>query len=254
MFLQRINIPGMVFLAFVICVWEIGAQSAGSIAFPTASAVGNVLINDWQNLFEASVVTLKRAGIGFAIALVVMLPIGIILGRVRVLGELIEPVLDFMRPLPPIAVVPLVMMLLGIGDSAKLTVVVYGASFPILINALEAVKVQDPMQTRLGRSLGLSTLERMVLIDLPAAMPRIFAGIRLSITVSVLLTIVAELMLSTDGLGDYLQVAQSDFDMAAVVAALVVVAIVALSVNALTNFFSRRMLDWHFRRAGIAHE
>lgn len=248
---HKFNVPGFVFLAFVIIVWEVSSQYADSYSFPKASDVAMTFYEDWRNLLEATLITLRRAAIGFLIALTIMLPLGIILGRVRMLGDLVEPVIEFLRPLPPIAIVPLAMMLLGIGDAAKLTVVVFGASFPILINAIEAVKVQDPMQARVGRSLRLSTFERMWLIDFPAALPRIFAGIRLAITVSVLLTVVSEIILSSDGLGDYLNEAQSGFDMAMVLTALVTIAIVSLIVNWMTNRVSRKVLDWHFRRSGI---
>ncbi|MCO6188406.1 ABC transporter permease [Rhizobium sp. L1K21] len=246
---SRINWPGIIFLVILIVAWEIAAQIANSFNFPKASAVAVIMIEDWRNILAATGITLRRAAIGFLIALTFMLPLGIVLGRVRVLGEIIEPVLEFLRPLPPIAVVPLAMMLLGIGDVAKLVVIVFGASFPIVINTIDAVKAQDPMQVRLGRSLGLTTLERMVLIDLPSALPRIFAGIRLSITVAVLLTVVSEIILSTDGLGDYLRLGQSEFSMAKVMTAIVVIAIMSLLVNGATNWASKRVLGWHYRRS-----
>jgi len=249
---SRINWLGILFILFAIVAWEIAAQIADSFTFPKASGVAVILVEDWRNIFAATGATLRRAGIGFAIALVTMLPLGIILGRIRILGELVEPVLEFLRPLPPIAVVPLAMMILGIGDAAKLVVIVFGASFPIVINAIDAVKVQDPMQTRLARALRLTTLERMVLIDLPAALPRIFAGIRLSITVALLLAVVAELILSSDGLGDYLRLAQSDFNMTKVMTAIIVIAIVSVFVNGTTNWVMHRLLDWHYRRSALA--
>lgn len=248
----RINWPGIVFILLIIAVWEIWAQAADSFYFPKASGVMSVLIDDWANLWAATLDTLRRAAIGFLIALVTMLPFGILLGRVRVLGEIIEPVLEFFRPLPPIAVVPLAIMVLGIGDAAKLVVVVWGAAFPIVINTIDAVKVQDPMQARLARSLRLTTWERMTLIDLPAALPRIFAGIKIGITVSLLLTVVSEMIVSTNGLGDYLRVAQSDFNMTRVMTAIVVIAIVSVIVNGATNLANRRLLDWHYRRSALA--
>jgi ABC-type nitrate/sulfonate/bicarbonate transport system permease component len=143
-------------------------------------------------------------------------------------------------------------MLLGIGDAAKLVVVVWGASFPIVINTIDAVKVQDPMQARLARSLRLTTWERMTMIDLPAALPRIFAGIKLGITVALLLTVVSEIIVSTNGLGDYLRIAQSDFSMTRVMTALIVIAIVSVIVNGATNWANRRLLDWHYRRSELA--
>jgi ABC-type nitrate/sulfonate/bicarbonate transport system permease component len=248
----RINWPGIIFILLILVVWEVWAMIADSFYFPRASAVAMTIVEDWSNLWAATLDTLRRAAIGFLIALVTMLPLGIVLGRVRVLGEIVEPVLEFFRPLPPIAVVPLAIMLLGIGDAAKLVVVVWGASFPIVINTIDAVKVQDPMQARLARSLRLTTWERMTMIDLPAALPRIFAGIKLGITVALLLTVVSEIIVSTNGLGDYLRIAQSDFSMTRVMTALIVIAIVSVIVNGATNWANRRLLDWHYRRSELA--
>lgn len=249
---SRINWPGILLILAIILVWEIWAQIADSFFFPKASAVAMTMVTDWAEIVEATLDTLRRAAIGFLIALVTMLPLGIVLGRVRVLGEIVEPVLEFFRPLPPIAVVPLAMMVMGIGDAAKLVVIVWGASFPIVINTIDAVKVQDPMQARLARSLRLTTFERMTLIDLPAALPRIFAGVRLGITVALLLTVVSEIIVSTNGLGDYLRLAQSDFSMTRVMTAIVVIAIVSVIVNGATNWASRHLLDWHYRRSALA--
>lgn len=249
---SRFNWLGFGFIVFLILVWQVFAISANSIFFPKSSDVWFYIVGDWQNLLSATLATLRRAALGFLIALVTMLPLGILLGRIRILGYLFEPVIELLRPIPPIALVPLAMMLLGIGDAAKLVIVLSGASFPILLNAIEAVKVQDPMQVRLARSLGLTTLERMVLIDFPTALPQIFAGIRLSITVALLLTVVSEMIISTDGLGNYLRDAQSNFSMQGILASIVVIAIVAVIVNGMTNWVSRRLLDWHFRRAGLA--
>ncbi|TMV88616.1 ABC transporter permease [Thioclava sp. BHET1] len=249
---KRINWPGIVFILVLICLWELAARAADSMNFPTVTGVIGDMVQNHTALIDAISHTLRRTAVGFAIALVTMLPLGILLGRIRVLGELVEPVIEFLRPLPPIAVVPLAMMLLGIGDAAKLVVIVFGAAFPIVINTIDAVKVQDPMQARLGRSLRLTTLERMVLIDLPAALPRIMAGIRLSITVALLLAVVSEMILSTNGIGNYLRDSQSNFDMTGVMTAIVVIAILSVIINGATNWADRRLLDWHHRRSAAA--
>lgn len=249
----RFNVPGTLLILGLLVAWEIGAIIVDdNFLFPRASDVAAVLFTDWREIAVAIGYTLRRAAIGFSIALLIMLPLGVILGRIRLLGDLFVPIIELIRPLPPIAIVPLAMMLLGIGDEAKLVVIVFGASFPIIINAIDAVRAQDPMQARLAKSLRLTTIERMALVDLPAALPRIVAGVRLSIVVSVLLTVVTELLISTNGIGDYLRLAQSDFDMTRVMAAIIVIAIVSLVVNLTTNWVVRHLLDWNFRRSALA--
>ncbi len=180
-----------------------------------------------------------------------MLPLGVLLGRVRPLGEIVEPVVELVRPLPPIALIPVWMIFLGIGDASKIAVVAYGASFPILINAIDAVRSLDPMLSHVARSLRLGRAERMRLVDFPAALPRIVAGIRLSVTVSLLLAVVAEMLLSTNGIGAFLVRAQESFRIADVLAALLLVVLVALLVNLATHLIERSALAWHYNRGGL---
>jgi NitT/TauT family transport system permease protein len=165
-------------------------------------------------------------------------------------GDLVEPVVELLRPLPPIAVILVSMIFLGIGDAAKIAVVAYGASFPILINAIDAVRSLHPMLSHVARSLRLTRAERMRLVDLPAALPRIAAGIRLSITVSLLLAIVSEMLLSTNGLGAFLVRSQESFRIDDVLAALLLIVLVALLVNLTTEAVERKLLAWHHASAG----
>lgn len=143
------------------------------------------------------------------------------------------------------------MIFLGIGDAAKIAVVAYGASFPILINTIDAVRSLHPMLSHVARSLRLSRAERMRLVDLPAALPRIAAGIRLSITISLLLAVVAEMLLSTDGLGAFLIRSQESFRIDDVLAALLLIVLVALVVNFTTEAIQRKLLAWYHASAGV---
>ena len=107
------------------------------------------------------------------------------------------------------------------------------------------------MLSHVARSLRLTRDERMRLIDLPAALPRIVAGIRLSIAISVLLAVVAEMLLSTDGLGAFLMRAQESFRIADVLATLLLIVLVALIVNLATHAVERKALTWHHARGGV---
>jgi len=242
------NFVGALFLVALAILWQVGAGAIGWPNFPTFLQVVDALVKNGPALATELGHTLARASIGFAIALLTMLPFGIVLGRLRAIGELVEPVIELIRPLPPIAMVPVMLIFLGVGDAAKIAVVVYGASFPILINAIDAVRGLDPMLSNVARSLRLNRTERMCLIDLPAALPRIVAGVRISIAVSLLLAIVAEMLLSTNGLGAFLMRAQESFEIAKGLAGLLVIALVALAINFMTLRVERKVLAWHYAR------
>ncbi|MGH8310841.1 MAG: ABC transporter permease, partial [Steroidobacteraceae bacterium] len=196
--------------------------------------------------------SLQRAAIGFLLALGTMLPLGVFLGRVRAAGVLVEPVIEFVRPLPPIAIIPVTMLFLGIGDAARIGVVVYGASFPILINTIEAVRGSHPMLTNVTRSLRLTRLEQMIEVDLPAALPQIMAGVRIAIASSLLLAVVAEMLIAANGLGTYIVRSQERFQIANNLAALLVIVVLALVINWLLKLADDRLLRWHHVRTGAS--
>ena len=249
--IRRLNLPGLAFLITLAALWQPAAFLKHSPTFPGFTTVVGALYADRDQLFGELAHTLLRAAAGFALALGTMLPLGVLLGRVRPLGEIVEPVVELVRPLPPIALIPVWMIFLGIGDASKIAVVAYGASFPILINAIDAVRSLDPMLSHVARSLRLGRAERMRLVDFPAALPRIVAGIRLSITVSLLLAVVAEMLLSTNGIGAFLVRAQESFRIADVLAALLLIVLVALLVNLATHLIERSALAWHYGRGGL---
>ena len=249
--ISRLNLPGILFLGALAGLWQLAAFLDRSPIFPSFVTVIGTLIGDRSVLLNELGHTLLRAAAGFGLALATMLPLGILLGRVRSLGDIAEPVIELVRPLPPIAVIPVWMIFLGIGDAAKIAVVAYGASFPILINTIDAVRSLHPMLSHVARSLRLTRAERMRFVDLPAALPRIAAGIRLSIAISLLLAVVAEMLLSTDGLGAFLVRSQESFRIDDVLAALLLIVLVALLVNLTTEAIQRKLLAWHHASAGV---
>lgn len=250
---QRLNLPGVLFLLALASAWHVAALAIGSPSFPSFVQVIHAVVTNHAVFALEMSRTLMRAGAGFALALMTMLPLGVVLGRVRTIGDLAEPVIELIRPLPPIAVVPVAMILLGIGDAAKISVIAYGAAFPILINTIEAVRASHPMLSNVARALRLTPAETMRLIDLPAALPQIVAGVRLSVAASVLVAVVAEMMLSTDGMGMFLMRAQERFEIANGLAGLLIIALIALAINTAVLAIERRLLRWHYARLGGGH-
>jgi NitT/TauT family transport system permease protein len=252
--MSRINWPGASFLVGLAILWEITGQLSPSPNLPAFSTVVVTLVTNFDTIAMETLQTLKRAALGFLIALATMLPLGVFLGRVKAAGELVEPIIEFIRPLPPIAMIPVAMIFLGIGDPARVAVVAYGCAFPILINAMEAVRGAHPMLGNVARSLRLTRGEQMRLIDLPAAMPQIMAGIRISLATALLLSVVAEMLLAANGLGTYIVRAQERFQIAHNLAALLTIVILALIINALLERADRKLLAWHHARHAAHHD
>ena len=145
--------PGAAFVLFLFFVWELSARWVASPNFPGAFTVLSTLATAAPTLLTEMGITLWRAGAGLLLALVVMLPLGIFIGRVRAVGDFVEPLFDMLRPLPPLAIVPVAMLFAGVGSGAKVLVIFYSVSFPIVLSTIDAVRsllLLSPI-TRIGR-------------------------------------------------------------------------------------------------------
>lgn len=242
--------PALLLFACVIGLWEFGAKVTGNPNIPTFSAVLEALATHSGTIALAVLQTLRRAGIGLLIAVVTMIPLGILIGRIRWLGDLLEPVIDMLRPLPSPAIIPLVMLFAGIGDTAKIVVIVYAASFPIVIQAIDGVRGTHPLLHTVSRSYRLSRFEAFWAIDLPATLPLIMTGIRLSSAFAFLVAVTSEMLLSTDGIGVFLLRSQETFHIADGLAGILVIATVGWLINALLLQADKRLLHWHYATTG----
>jgi NitT/TauT family transport system permease protein len=248
--LSRFNGYGAAFVAFLIVAWEGAARAAGSPSFPGAEAVFSAFVAQAPELMTQMAITLTRAAAGFALALIVMLPLGIFIGRTPRIGRYLEPVIDLLRPLPPLAVVPVAMLFAGTGSVAKISVIFYSTAFPILLNAIDATRATHPLLVNVGRSIGLSRAEIMRRIDLPAALPQIMSGIRLGVAIALLVSVSSVMLLSTDGMGNFLMRAQEQFQIAPGLAGILTIAVVSLAINAAVLRIERHLLAWHHLRFG----
>lgn len=242
--------PALLLLACVLVLWEAAARAAANPNAPPFSVVVQSLVLHQATLATAIAQTLRRTLIGLAIAIVTMIPLGILIGRIGWLGDLLEPVIDLLRPLPPPAVIPLVMLFAGIGDTAKIAVIVYTASFPILIHAIDGIRGTHPLLHTVSRSLRLNRSEAFWSVDLPATLPLIMTGLRLASAYAFLVAVTAEMLLSTDGIGVFVLRSQETFRIADGLAAICLIAAVGWCINAVLLLIDRRLLHWHYATTG----
>lgn len=249
--MRNFNWPGLVFMAMLLAAWELAARRLGSPSFPGFAAVVQALVTDLPEFAVQLGITLWRAAAGFLLALVTMLPLGILIGRTHRLARYVEPLIDLLRPLPPLAIVPVAMLFAGTGSAAKVLVVFYSAAFPCLISAIDATRSTHPLLIHVARSLGFGRREIMRRIDLPAALPQMMAGVRLSLAIALLVSVSSEMLLSTDGIGNYLMRAQEQFLIANGLAAIVLIALVSMAINTAVHRIERHLLAWHYARHGL---
>jgi NitT/TauT family transport system permease protein len=245
--LTRIAILGLSVPFGILVLWQAIAIAKASPLFPGPVRVAIAIGQNFPTIMSELGFTLMRAGAGFALAAVLMIPLGIFLGRVRVLGKVLEPIMDLAATLPPPAIIPLVMLFAGTGDLAKIVIVAYAASVPLLMNTYEASHSVHPMLSRVARSLHLSKLETMRLIDWPTSLPMIVTGARLAIASSLLVSVTSEMLLATNGIGVYLQRSQETFKIDAGLAGIAFISLAGIIVNAGMQKLERKWLFWHYR-------
>lgn len=231
----------------ILIVWQLLALRAGTPLFPgpweTAKAIGRL----YPAIVSQLGYTLMRAGIGFLVAAAIMIPIGILLGRLKLLGQVLEPAIDMLATLPPPAVVPIVMLFAGTGDAAKIVIIAYAAAVPLLMNTYEASKTVHPTTNLVARAMHLTRLEAMIHIDLPAALPMIATGLRLAVSSALLVSVTSEMLLATNGIGVFIQRQQENFQIAGGLAGIAFISLAGLIINSLVFQFEKRWLFWHYR-------
>ena len=125
----------------ILVVWQVLSIRAHTPLFPGPWQVALSIAKLYPTIVGQLGHTLMRAGVGFIVAAVVMIPVGILLGRLKLLGQVLEPAIDMLATLPPPAVVPIVMLFAGTGDGAKIVIIAYAAAVPLLMNTYEASKI-----------------------------------------------------------------------------------------------------------------
>lgn len=238
---------GIGFLCAVAIGWHLYALAANSPAVPGPGAVVLSLIENTPDIFREVQATLRRAAMAFFFMVIFLVPLGIVLGRIRWLGDLFEPIIQVFMTIPGLAIAPLIMLFFGTGDWAKIAVVFYASGPNVLVNTFGGVRAAHPMLERVGRSLRLSRAEIMAFIDLPAAFPMIVTGMRLAMSGSLLTSITTEMILSTDGIGTFVRRSQDSFDIASGLAGILVISLIGLLLNESLRKIEKSLLFWHFR-------
>ncbi|WP_237105826.1 ABC transporter permease [Nonomuraea sp. MG754425] len=189
--------------------------------------------------------TLRGWAIGLALAFGAAVVLGVVIGIVPGLRALTNSTVEFLRPIPSVALVPLATLLFGPSLGSTLMLVVYAAFWQVLIQVLYGVAAVDPVAFDTARSYGLSAWSRVRHLVWPSALPYVMTGLRLAAAVAFILAVTAELVIGSPGLGAEIQVAQSSGAVSSVYALIVVAGLVGIAVNAAVRLLERRVLAWH---------
>ncbi len=235
-------------LAAFIGLWQLAAsyELVSPVFFPaplrTFSSLWDQMANaDFWLAFRE---TLTRMALGFVTASIVGVVLGAALGLSPQVRAYVEPSLELIRPLPASAMIPVFVLLIGLNDRMIVTTIAFSSLWPVLLNTVHGFKTVETRLLEVARILQLSRLEMVWKIALPSALPDIFAGLRLALTVSLILAVVAEMLAGTIGLGQNITLAARSFRSADLYAGIVVLGAVGYATNILLARIERHLLRW----------
>jgi ABC-type nitrate/sulfonate/bicarbonate transport system permease component len=195
----------------------------------------------WVDYLE----TIRGWAIGIAIATALAVPIGIVLGSSDFLGSAFRVPIEFLRPIPSAALIPVLFLSLGTNLKSEVFLATFGAFWPLLVQTIYGVRDVDPVATDTGRSFGLGRYERLYRITLPSAVPYIWTGLRIASTIALILAFTAELFMGTGGLGLRMNVADSFGLTSQVYALALAIGFLGIGIHLVLSALERRVLHWH---------
>jgi ABC-type nitrate/sulfonate/bicarbonate transport system permease component len=244
--LGRLVLP-LVLPAALIALWWWTSSSSTTFFFPPLSRIVKSLEDDW--LFEQVgtdlVPSLTRFTVGYVLAVASGIALGVLIGLAPRVRRASLPVIEFLRSIPPPLMLPFVLVVIGIGDNSKIALIVLGAVWPVLLNTVDGVRGVDPLMLDVARSFGLGRATRIRRVMLPAASPKIVAGMRTALSIGLILMIISEMQASTNGLGFRVLSAQRSFDSPGTYAGVIVIGVVGLVVNFGFLVVEARIMRWH---------
>jgi ABC-type nitrate/sulfonate/bicarbonate transport system permease component len=205
------------------------------------------------SFWEAVGNTLQGWALGLAIAAALAIPIGIVIGSNRMLYRAMRGVIEFLRPIPSVALIPLAILIYGTGLQSKVFLAAFASFWQLLVATLYGVQDVDPVATDTARSFGFSRTQRLFRVTLPSAVPYIATGLRIASAVSLILTVTAELVIGSAGLGRSINLARSGGNEELMYALILTTGVLGVLLNEIFVRAERRVLHWHpSQRAGEA--
>lgn len=243
----RITKPSIA-IAVLLGIWELSPRFGlvDRVFLPPFSEVVSAfftLVGNGQ-LQEHVTASLSRALTGFFVAVVVAVPLGIAIAWYRPVSDFLNPILELFRNTAALALLPVFVLILGIGEESKIALVIYACTFPILLNTISGVRSVDPLLVKSAVSLGFSPIRLFQKVVLPAAVPTIFTGIRMSAASSILVLIAAEMVGAKAGLGYLITASQLNFQIPNMYAGIIAISLLGLSLNGVLVLIERRLSRW----------
>lgn len=228
-------------------VWWYVSRDSTSAFYPPLSRIFDALVNDWLRgrFFSDVLPSLGRMFAGYILAAAGGIGLGLLMGRVAPIRYALDPVVQFVRAVPSTGLIPIAILLLGIGDSMKITLIAVACVFPILLNTIDGVRGVEATLNDVARSYRLTRWQRAAYLLLPAAALPIFAGLRIALSVAFIVMIVSELTGSTNGIGYATLADERNFHIPQMWAGMILMGMLGYLLNTGLLAIEKRLLHAH---------
>ncbi|MEU9020573.1 ABC transporter permease [Actinomadura sp. NPDC048394] len=244
-------------LVVLVACWEGVTRASGSVFFPPPSKIVKRMREMWlsgppSHLYfsaeagDSIAPSLGRMALALVLSVIAGVVLGIALGRSERVLAYLQPLMQFARVIPPPTLVPVFIVLFKLGTEMQVASIVFSAIWPVLLNTADGARSVDPMQMATAEAFRFSAADRIRYVIIPASLPKIFAGLRLALSLSLILMVFSELLPGTsDGLGFELTNAQSQSDLPTIWSVIVLLGVLGYLFNTILLAVERRVLSWH---------
>src|ERR1700720_2679820 len=230
----------------LLAIWQVAALILNNDSFPTAlDAIRTIpsILGDKESLINI-LASLRRMAIGFGLAVAVSVPLGLMMGRSRAVASFFNPLLMVTYPVPKAALMPIIMLWLGVGDIAKMLVIFLGVSLPVIYHSFQGAKAVEEKMLWSGAAMGLSAAQRMVRIVLPAALPEILTGCRTRLGLGPVTTGTSEMIARQSGAGNILFNALDMGQYDTVYAMIIIIGAMGIGLDAAFEKVRGNLVKW----------
>lgn len=231
----------------LVVFWWIATVGSTNFFVPKPGELVGTFVDVWigDRFINDVLPSLYRLALGIVISIVGGIIVGLLIGSIRWLRAFAEPVLEFLRAIPPPVLVPILMLIVGIGGEMQVLVIISGAIWPVLLNTVEGVRAVDSVLSETSRSYAISGPSRVRYLVLPSACPQIMTGVRQCLSLALILMVISEMFASSSGLGFTIVQFQRSFAIPEMWSGIATLGLIGVTLAAIFHWFERRILAWY---------
>jgi len=240
------GLPPLLACLGLLAVWEAASYIFGISGLPPAHDALRelpVILGDPESLLNI-LASIRRMLVGFALALAFAVPVGLMMGRSRLVAAFFNPLLMIIYPVPKAALMPVIMLWLGVGDASKTLVIFLGVSLPLIYHSYQGARAVEEKMLWSAAAMGLSARARLLRVVLPAALPEIMVGVRTGLVLALITMVTSEMIARKQGVGDILFNALAMAQYETVYATIVIIGIMGFVIDALFERLRAHLVAW----------